>query len=52
MALLVVGPDVVRGQMPLECFCSSDEFVVSLMVAAMIAIPISVHNNGGRPASP
>jgi hypothetical protein len=49
---VVVGSDVVRGQMPLECFCASDAFVITAMVAAVIAIPIAIHNNGGTPASP
>jgi hypothetical protein len=53
VALLVVGPEVVRGQMPLEEFFASDAVVIAGMVAAMIAIPIAVHNSGrDKPASP
>jgi hypothetical protein len=52
LALVVVGSDVVRGQLPLERFCCSDQFVVAAMVAAMIAIPIAVHKSGGKPVSP
>lgn len=54
MALVVVGR-VVRGQMPLECFFASDAFVITGMVAAMIALPIAIHSSGGGsdvPASP
>lgn len=47
-ALLVAGSDVVRGQMPLEEFFASDAVIIGGMVAAMIAIPIAVHNSGPR----
>jgi hypothetical protein len=54
MAVVVVDR-VVRGQMPLEHFFASDCFVITAMVAAMIAIPIAIHSSGGGddiPASP
>ena len=52
-ALLITGSEVVRGQMPLEDFFASDAFVMTGLVAAMIAIPIAVHNSGSKdPASP
>ena len=51
VVLVVLGGNLVRGQMPLEDFFASDTFVVVGLVAAMIAIPIAVHNSG-RPASP
>ena len=50
VARIVVGDDVVRGQMPLEDFFDSDAVIICGMVAAMIAIPIAVHNSG--PSSP
>ncbi len=51
---MVVGSEVVRGQMPLEDFFASDAVIITGLVAAMIAIPIAVHNSGGKdkPASP
>ena len=50
---MIVGDSVVRGQMPLEDFFASDAVVVAGLVAAMIAIPIALHNSGSRrPASP
>ena len=54
LALMVVGSEVVRGQMPLEDFFASDAVIITGLVAAMIAIPIAVHNSGGKdkPASP
>jgi len=53
LALLITGSDVIRGQMPLEDFFASDAFVITGLVAAMIAIPIAVHNSGSKdPASP
>jgi len=51
MVLVVLGGNLVRGQMPLEDFFESDTFVVVCLVAAMITIPIAVHKSG-RPASP
>jgi len=52
-ALLITGGEVIRGQMPLEDFFASDAFVITGLVAAMIAIPIALHNSGSRtPASP
>ena len=53
-ALLVAGSGVVRGQMPLEHFFASDAVVIAGLVAALIAIPIAVSNQGGdsTPASP
>jgi hypothetical protein len=53
LAVMIVGDGIVRGQMPLEDFFASDAVVVAGLVAAMIAIPIAVHNSGSkRPASP
>ena len=52
-ALIVVGNGVVRGQMPLEQFFASDAVVIAGLVAALIAIPIVVSNQGdSSPASP
>lgn len=42
--------DVVRGQMPLEEFFASDAVLLIGLVAAMIAIPIAIHNS--KPKSP
>jgi len=50
VALIVVGDEVIRGQMPLEEFFASDAVIIVGMVAAMVAIPIAVHNSG--PSSP
>ncbi len=52
VALIVCGDDVIRGQMPLEEFFASDAVIICGMVAAMIAIPIAVHNSRSRPSSP
>jgi hypothetical protein len=53
LAVLITGPDIVRGQMPLEDFFASDAFIITGLVAAMIAIPIAIHNSGSKePASP
>ena len=53
LALLITGSEVILGQMPLEDFFASDAFVITGLVAAMIAIPIAVHNSGSKtPASP
>lgn len=53
-ALMISGDGVIRGQMPLECFFASDAVVIAGLVAAMIAIPLAVSNQGGgsAPASP
>ncbi len=53
-ALMVTGDGVVRGQMPLEQFFASDAAVIAGLVAALIAIPIIISNQGGSssPASP
>ena len=50
VALITIGGDVVRGQMPLEEFFASDAVIICAMVAALIAVPIAVHNSG--PSSP
>jgi len=51
--LIIVGGDVIRGQMPLEEFFASDAVVVVGLVAAMIAIPIVVNNShDSAPSSP
>ncbi len=53
VATIVIGEDVVRGQMPLEDVFSSDAFVVGGLVAAAIAIPIAVHGSrNSTPSSP
>jgi len=52
VALLVVGDDVVRGQMPLEQFFASDAVVICGMVAAAIAIPIALNSSHSEPCSP
>ncbi len=52
-ALIITGDGVVRGQMPLEQFFASDAVVIAGLVAALIAIPIIVSNQGSStPASP
>lgn len=52
-ALMVTGDGVIRGQMPLECFFASDAVVIAGLVAALIAIPIVVSNQGdSTPGSP
>jgi hypothetical protein len=53
-ALMIAGNGVIRGQMPLEDFFSSDGVVIAGLVAALIAIPIVASNQGGdsSPASP
>jgi len=52
-ALVVVGQDVVRGQMPLEDFFASDAFVVTAAVGAMVAVPITAHAmDDDEPVSP
>ena len=50
VAMVVVGGEVVRGQLPLEEFFASDSVLLVGLVAAVIAIPIAVHNS--RPRSP
>lgn len=52
VALVVVGDDVVRGQMPFERFFASDAMIVCGMVAAMIAIPIALNSSHSTPCSP
>jgi hypothetical protein len=53
IAAIVVGGDVVRGQMPLGDFFRSDAFLLTALVSAAIAIPIAVHNSKSRaPSSP
>ena len=51
---MVVGNELVRGQMPLEDFCSSDAFVITGLVGAVIAIPIILHNqdSDSQPSTP
>lgn len=51
MVLVVLGGDVVRGQLPLEEFFASDTLVIVGLVAAMIALPVALHNSG-QPVSP
>jgi len=48
LALLITDSEVILGQMPLEDFFASDMFVITGLVAAMIAIPIAVHNSGSK----
>jgi len=45
IALVIVGGNVVRGQMPFEEFFASNAVVVVGLVAAMIALPIAIHNS-------
>ena len=54
LVLMVVGNELVRGQMPLEDFCSSDAFVITGLVGAVIAIPIILHNqdSDSQPSTP
>jgi len=53
LALIIVGGDVVRGQVPLGCFFCSDAIVIAGMVGAIIAIPIAVHQSrDDDPSSP
>ena len=52
VALVVARGDVVRGQMPLEEFFASDAVIVCGMVAAIIAVPIALHNSDSGPRSP
>jgi len=51
---VVVAGQVVRGQLPLESFFASDAFIITGMVAAMIAIPVVVATSDDTdvPASP
>ena len=52
-AAIVLGDEVVRGQMPLASFFASDAVIVTGMVAAVIAIPTAVHQSNQRsPTSP
>ena len=52
MALIVAGGDVVRGQMPLKDFLSSDMVVGAVLIGAIVALPIIVHNSGSGSKSP
>jgi hypothetical protein len=53
LALLVVGGDVVRGQVPMGQFLTSDAFVFSVLAGALVAVPIAVHaTNDEAPSSP
>jgi len=53
LALVIVGGDVVRGQMPLEGFCGCDASIIAAMVGAMVAIPVAVHQSRqNAPTSP
>lgn len=52
-AMIVVGDNVVRGQMCLKDFLCSDCVIITALVAAMIAVPIAVHNSDRKqPSSP
>jgi hypothetical protein len=53
LALLLVGGDVVRGQVPAgQLFCS-DAFMFAVLAGALVAVPIAVHaTNEKGPASP
>jgi hypothetical protein len=48
--LVVIGGEVIRGQMPLECFFGSDAVIIAGLVAAMIILPIAL--SGSKPHSP
>ena len=53
LATVVLGDDLVRGQMPLEQFFASDAFIITALVGAMIAVPIAVYSsNDHEPSSP
>lgn len=53
LALLVVGGDVVRGQVPMGQFLTSDAFVFTVLAGALVAVPIAVHaTNDKAPSSP
>lgn len=53
MAVVVVGDQVLRGQRPLSSLWTSDALVIPALVAAGIAIPLSVHHsNHSQPQSP
>ncbi len=49
---IVLADDVVRGQTPLRDFLCSDCVIVAALVAAMIAVPIAIHNSNRGPSSP
>lgn len=52
-ARIVIGEDVIRGQTPLGEFLTSDVVLISALVAAMIAVPVALHNaDRSKPASP
>ncbi len=48
--LVVIGGEVIRGQMPLENFFGSDAVIIAGLVAAMIILPIAI--GGSKPHSP
>jgi len=53
LALLVVGDDVVRGQVPMGQFLASDAFVFTVLAGALVAVPVAVHaTNDKAPSSP
>ena len=52
VALIVMGDDAVRGQMPLKDFFASDAVVICALVAALIAVPIVAANSDSKPRSP
>jgi len=53
LALLVVGGDVVRGQIPAAQFLTSDAFVFTVLAGALVAVPIAVHATKDKaPSSP
>ena len=51
-ALIVIGDDAVRGQMPLKDFLASDAVIICALVAALIAVPIAVSRGDCEPRSP
>ena len=51
-ALIVIGDDAVRGQMPLKDFFASDAVIIGALVVALIAVPIAVACRDSEPKSP
>lgn len=52
LALLLVGGDVIRGQVPAADFFTSDTFVFVVLAGAIVAVPIAVKASEKSPTSP
>jgi len=50
-AQIVLGAGVVRGQMPLKNFITSDAVIITGLIGAMIAVPIAIHQSKRRDSS-